>query len=116
MRAATLARRYELDPRCASDTQQFLSPAAFAAYITAIVAVGLLGSIWAVSLATQPLSRLSERGRPFPGRRPCRDDRGDRPARGEAPPSLQNRMQRRLRQFISDRPVAGRHHPRFGTR
>jgi len=32
----------------------------FAAYIAALIAAGLLGSIWAVTLAVRPLRRLSD--------------------------------------------------------
>ena len=37
---------------------RFFTPS-FAAYIAAVIAVGMIGSIWSVSLATKPLSRLS---------------------------------------------------------
>jgi len=76
---------------------------AFAAYITAIVAVGLLGSIWAVSLATKPLSRLSEAADRFGA------DMHAAPIAETGPHEVRqaavafNRMQRRLRQFIMDR-------------
>jgi signal transduction histidine kinase len=88
------------------DAQMTLSSfftGAFAAYITAIVAVGLLGSIWAVSLATKPLSRLSDAADRFGA------DVNAAPIAETGPREVKqaavafNRMQRRLRQFILDR-------------
>ena len=75
----------------------------FAAYIAAVIGVGLLGSIWAVSLATKPLRRLSEAADRFGA------DVGAAPLPETGPREVKqaaaafNRMQRRLRQFVTDR-------------
>jgi signal transduction histidine kinase len=75
----------------------------FIAYIAALIAAGLLATVWAVSLATRPLRRLSDaadrlggdvNAAPLP-------EAGPREVRQAA--AAFNRMQRRLRQFISDR-------------
>ena len=76
---------------------------AFAAYITAIVAVGLLGSIWAVSLATKPLSRLSEAADRFGADVHAAPISETGPREVKQAAVAFNRMQRRLRQFIMDR-------------
>jgi len=66
----------ETDPRCASDTQQFLHRR-FAAISPPSSRIGLLGSIWAVSLATKPLRGLSDAADRSADSMPR--DRGDRP-------------------------------------
>jgi signal transduction histidine kinase len=81
---------------------RFITPS-FAAYIAAVVAVGLIGSIWSVSLATKPLSRLSDAADRFGTdvhAAPI-EETGPREVRQAA--AAFNRMQRRLRQFILDR-------------
>jgi signal transduction histidine kinase len=75
----------------------------FAAYIAAVIGVGLLGSLWAVSLATKPLRRLSDAADRFGADvnavpLPETDPREVRQAAAAF-----NRMQRRLRQFVLDR-------------
>ncbi len=75
----------------------------FAAYITAIVAVGLLGSIWAVSLATKPLSRLSAAADRFGADVHAAPIAETGPREVKQAAVAFNRMQRRLRQFILDR-------------
>ncbi|HEX4504808.1 MAG TPA: ATP-binding protein [Alphaproteobacteria bacterium] len=81
---------------------RFLTPT-FAAYIAAVVAVGMLGSIWSVSLATKPLSRLSEAADRFGTdvHAPPVAETGPREVKHAA--AAFNRMQRRLRQFVTDR-------------
>jgi signal transduction histidine kinase len=81
---------------------RFFTPS-FAAYIAAVVAVGLIGSIWSVSLATKPLSRLSEAADRFGAdvHAPPIAETGPREVKQAA--AAFNRMQRRLRQFILDR-------------
>jgi len=81
---------------------RFLTPS-FAAYIAAVMAVGMIGSIWSVSLATKPLSRLSDAADRFGAdvhAAPIAET-GPREVRQAA--IAFNRMQRRLRQFIMDR-------------
>ena len=81
---------------------RFLTPS-FAAYIAAVMAVGMIGSIWSVSLATKPLSRLSNAADRFGAdvhAAPI-EEAGPREVRQAA--IAFNRMQRRLRQFIVDR-------------
>jgi len=81
---------------------RFLTPS-FAAYIAAVMAVGMIGSIWSVSLATKPLSRLSDAADRFG------TDVHAAPIEESGPREVKqaaiafNRMQRRLRQFIMDR-------------
>jgi signal transduction histidine kinase len=81
---------------------QLFTPS-FAAYFAALIGVAIMGSIWAVSLATRPLGRLSEaadrfgtdvNATPMP-------ETGPREVRQAA--AAFNRMQRRLRQFVLDR-------------
>jgi signal transduction histidine kinase len=81
---------------------QLFTPS-FAAYFAALIGVAIMGSIWAVSLATRPLGRLSEaadrfgtdvNAAPMP-------ETGPREVRQAA--AAFNRMQRRLRQFVLDR-------------
>jgi signal transduction histidine kinase len=81
---------------------RFFTPS-FAAYIAAVVAVGMLGSIWSVSLATKPLSRLSEAADRFGAdvHAPPIAETGPREVKQAA--TAFNRMQRRLRQFVMDR-------------
>ena len=81
---------------------RFFTPS-FAAYIAAVVAVGLIGSIWSVSLATKPLSRLSDAADRFGAdvHAPPIAETGPREVKQAA--AAFNRMQRRLRQFILDR-------------
>jgi signal transduction histidine kinase len=81
---------------------RFLTPS-FAAYIAAVMAVGMIGSIWSVSLATKPLNRLSDAADRFGAdvhAAPI-EETGPREVRQAA--IAFNRMQRRLRQFIVDR-------------
>jgi signal transduction histidine kinase len=81
---------------------RFLTPS-FAAYIATVIAVGMIGSIWSVSLATKPLSRLSDAADRFGAdvhAAPIAET-GPREVRQAA--IAFNRMQRRLRQFIVDR-------------
>jgi len=80
----------------------FLTPT-FAAYIAAVIAVGMIGSIWSVSLATKPLSRLSEAADRFGAdvHAPPVSETGPREVKHAA--AAFNRMQRRLRQFVTDR-------------
>jgi signal transduction histidine kinase len=81
---------------------RFLTPT-FAAYIAAVMAVGMVGSIWSVSLATKPLSRLSEAADRFGAdvHAPPVAETGPREVKQAA--AAFNRMQRRLRQFVTDR-------------
>jgi signal transduction histidine kinase len=81
---------------------RFLTPT-FAAYIAAVMAVGMIGSIWSVSLATKPLSRLSEAADRFGAdvHAPPVAETGPREVKQAA--AAFNRMQRRLRQFVTDR-------------
>ena len=81
---------------------RFLTPT-FAAYIAAVMAVGMIGSIWSVSLATKPLSRLSEAADRFGAdvHAPPLAETGPREVKHAA--AAFNRMQRRLRQFVTDR-------------
>ncbi len=81
---------------------QLFTPS-FAAYFAALIGVAIMGSIWAVLLATRPLGRLSEaadrfgtdvNAAPMP-------ETGPREVRQAA--AAFNRMQRRLRQFVLDR-------------
>lgn len=75
----------------------------FAAYIAALIAAGLLGSIWAVTLAVRPLRRLSDAADRFGAdvNAAPMPETGPREVRQAA--AAFNRMQRRLRQFITDR-------------
>ena len=75
----------------------------FAAYIGGVLVIALTGSIWAIALATRPLRRLSEaadrfgtdvNASPIP-------ETGPREVKQAA--AAFNRMQRRLRQLVSDR-------------
>jgi signal transduction histidine kinase len=81
---------------------RFFTPS-FAAYIAAVIAVGMIGSIWSVSLATKPLSRLSEAADRFGAdvHAPPLAETGPREVKHAA--AAFNRMQRRLRQFVTDR-------------
>jgi signal transduction histidine kinase len=81
---------------------RFFTPS-FAAYIAAVIAVGMMGSIWSVSLATKPLSRLSEAADRFGAdvHAPPIAETGPREVKHAA--AAFNRMQRRLRQFVLDR-------------
>jgi signal transduction histidine kinase len=81
---------------------RFLTPT-FATYIAAVMAVGIVGAIWSVSLATKPLSRLSEAADRFGAdvHAPPIAEIGPREVRHAA--AAFNRMQRRLRQFVMDR-------------
>jgi signal transduction histidine kinase len=81
---------------------RFFTPT-FAAYIAAVIAVGMIGSIWSVSLATKPLSRLSEAADRFGAdvHAPPVAETGPREVKQAA--AAFNRMQRRLRQFVTDR-------------
>jgi signal transduction histidine kinase len=76
---------------------------AFAAYISAIIAIGLFGSIWAVSLATKPLSRLSDAADRFGADVHAAPIEETGPREVKQAAAAFNRMQRRLRQFILDR-------------
>jgi signal transduction histidine kinase len=75
----------------------------FVAYIAAIVAVGLLATMWAVSLATRPLRNLAGAADRFGAdvNAPPMAEAGPREVRLAA--AAFNRMQRRLRQFVTDR-------------
>jgi signal transduction histidine kinase len=80
-----------------------LFTADFIAYLTGMVMVGVLGSIWVIALATRPLRRLSEAADRF-GRdvnAPPIPETGPREVRQAA--AAFNSMQRRLRQFVLDR-------------
>lgn len=83
-------------------TNRFFTPT-FATYIAAVIAVGMIGSIWSVSLATKPLSRLSEAADRFGAdvHAPPIAENGPREVKQAA--AAFNRMQRRLRQFVMDR-------------
>jgi signal transduction histidine kinase len=75
----------------------------FIAYIAGVIIVGLLGSLWAIALATRPLRRLSDAADRFGGdfnAAPVAET-GPREVRRAA--AAFNRMQRRLRQFILER-------------
>ena len=81
---------------------QLFTPS-FAAYLAALIGVAIIGSIWAVSLATRPLGRLSEAADRFGAdvnAAPIPED-GPREVRQAA--AAFNRMQCRLRQFVLDR-------------
>jgi signal transduction histidine kinase len=81
---------------------QLFTPS-FAAYLAALIGVAIIGSIWAVTLATRPLDRLSEAADRFGAdvnAAPIPED-GPREVRQAA--AAFNRMQRRLRQFVLDR-------------
>jgi signal transduction histidine kinase len=80
----------------------FFTPS-FAAYIAAVVAVGLIGSIWSVSLATKPLSRLSDAADRFGADVHAAPIEETGPREVKQAAAAFNRMQRRLRQFILDR-------------
>jgi signal transduction histidine kinase len=75
----------------------------FAAYLTGVLMVAALGSVWAIALATKPLRRLSEAADRFGSdvNAPPLEETGPREVRQAA--AAFNRMQRRLRQFITDR-------------
>ena len=75
----------------------------FAAYIAAVIGVGLLGSVWAVSLATKPLRNLSDAADRFgiDVNAPPIPETGPHEVKQAA--AAFNRMQRRLRQFVTDR-------------
>jgi signal transduction histidine kinase len=75
----------------------------FVAYIGGVIGVALIGSIWAITLATNPLKRLSEAADRFGAdvNAPPIIETGPREVRQAA--TAFNRMQRRLRQFIQDR-------------
>lgn len=75
----------------------------FVAYVGGVVGVALIGSIWAITLATSPLRRLSMAADRFGTdvNAPPLAERGPREVRQAA--AAFNRMQRRLRQFIQDR-------------
>jgi signal transduction histidine kinase len=75
----------------------------FVAYVGGVIGVALIGAIWAITLATNPLRRLSEAADRFGtdvNAAPLAES-GPREVRQAA--SAFNRMQRRLRQFIQDR-------------
>ena len=75
----------------------------FVAYVGGVIGVALIGAIWAITLATNPLRRLSEAADRFGtdvNAAPLTET-GPREVRQAA--SAFNRMQRRLRQFIQDR-------------
>jgi signal transduction histidine kinase len=81
---------------------QLFTPS-FAAYLAALIGVAIVGAVWAVSLATRPLGRLSEAADRFGAdvnAAPIPED-GPREVRQAA--AAFNRMQRRLRQFVLDR-------------
>jgi signal transduction histidine kinase len=92
--------RLTLDTRPTLD--RLFTPS-FAAYIAALIGVALLGSIWAVTLATRPLRRLSEAADRFGAdvNAAPMSEAGPREVRQAA--AAFNRMQRRLRQFVLDR-------------
>ncbi len=75
----------------------------FAAYFAALIGVAIMGSIWAVTLATRPLGRLSEAADRFGAdvNATPMPETGPREVRQAA--AAFNRMQRRLRQFVLDR-------------
>jgi len=75
----------------------------FAAYIAAVIAVGMIGSIWSVSLATKPLSRLSEAADRFGADVHAAPIAETGPREVKHAAAAFNRMQRRLRQFVMDR-------------
>jgi signal transduction histidine kinase len=81
---------------------RFLTPT-FAAYIAAVIAVGMIGSAWSVSLATKPLSRLSEAADRFGADVHASPVAETGPREVKHAAAAFNRMQRRLRQFITDR-------------
>jgi signal transduction histidine kinase len=75
----------------------------FAAYIGGVLVIALTGSVWAIALATRPLRRLSEAADRFGA------DVNAHPLPETGPHEVKqaaaafNRMQQRLRQFVSDR-------------
>ncbi|HLG88843.1 MAG TPA: ATP-binding protein [Alphaproteobacteria bacterium] len=75
----------------------------FAAYIGGVLLIALTGSVWAIALATRPLRRLSEAADRFGA------DVNAHPLPETGPHEVKqaaaafNRMQQRLRQFVSDR-------------
>jgi signal transduction histidine kinase len=75
----------------------------FVAYIGGLIGVALIGSIWAITFATNPLKRLSDAADRFGADVNAAPivERGPREVRHAA--AAFNRMQRRLRQFIQDR-------------
>jgi signal transduction histidine kinase len=92
--------RLTLDTR--PTLNRFFTPT-FVTYIAAVMAVGMIGSIWSVALATKPLSRLSEAADRFGAdvHAPPIAENGPREVKHAA--AAFNRMQRRLRQFVMDR-------------
>jgi len=81
---------------------RFFTPS-FAAYIAAVIAVGMIGSIWSVSLATKPLSRLSAAADRFGADVHAAPIAETGPREVKHAAAAFNRMQRRLRQFVMDR-------------
>ena len=68
-----------------------------------MILVGLIGSIWSVSLATKPLSRLSAAADRFGADVHAAPIEETGPREVKQAAAAFNRMQRRLRQFIIDR-------------
>jgi signal transduction histidine kinase len=75
----------------------------FIAYIAALIAAGLLATVWAVSLATRPLRRLSDAADRLGGDVNAAPLPESGPREVKQAAAAFNRMQRRLRQFIADR-------------
>jgi signal transduction histidine kinase len=75
----------------------------FAAYVGGVIAVALIGSIWAVTLATKPLRRLSEAADRFGADVNADPMPETGPSEVKHAAAAFNRMQRRLRQFILER-------------
>jgi signal transduction histidine kinase len=75
----------------------------FAAYVGGVIAVALLGSIWAITLATKPLERLSEAADRFGADVNAEPMPETGPSEVKHAAAAFNRMQRRLRQFVLER-------------
>jgi len=75
----------------------------FAAYVGGVIAVALFGSIWAITLATKPLQRLSEAADRFGADVNAEPMPETGPSEVKHAAAAFNRMQRRLRQFILER-------------
>ena len=75
----------------------------FAAYIGGVLVIALTGSVWVIALATRPLRRLSEAADRFGAdvNAPPLPVFGPQEVKQAA--AAFNRMQQRLRQFVSDR-------------
>jgi len=75
----------------------------FAAYVGGVIGVALLGSIWAITLATKPLKRLSEAADRFGADVNAEPMPETGPSEVKHAAAAFNRMQRRLRQFVLER-------------